>query len=207
MSCYNGYMNNFYKVPISQVAVVMVDFQKDFCGQGKFGDIENHSHNAATALKANEFAAKAAELGVNVVYSRQILDFNELTDKQKRWEEPEGRCAKESVGAELFIEPVLGSSIVVKYRYDIWQSQEFLEYLKQKNIDAVIICGVELSHCVLYAAIGAAERGYHYLIARDLVSGQNSGDNTYNKAVRDFMQYTHPNRYVDSPTILENMQK
>lgn len=203
----SNFDDSFYSVPISRVAVVMVDFQKDFCGPSKFSNGDDHSQNAVVANKANKFAAKAIELGAKVVYSKQILDFDKLTEKQRRWEKPDGRCAKDSVGAELFIEPVEGSAVIVKYRYDIWQSQEFLEFLDKNNIDAVIICGVELSHCVLYATIGAAERGYHYITASDLVSGQNSGDDTYNKAVRDFMQYTHPRRYIDSLTILESWQK
>jgi len=184
----------------------MVDFQNDFCGPTMPSGENDHTHNATTAQRANEFAAKTVELGAHVVYSQQILDFNKLTARQKRWEKPDGLCAKDSSGAELFIEPVVGSSVIAKYRYDIWQSTEFIQYLEAKNIDAVIICGVELSHCVLYAIIGAAERGYHYLVAKDLVSGQDSGDETYNKAVRDFMQLTHPRRYTTSEEILKNWQ-
>lgn len=199
--------DNFYHVPISQVAVVMVDFQNDFCGPNLYNNAaNNNTHNASAAKKANKFASRAAELGAQVVYSKQILDFDKLDAKQKRWESPDGMCVKGTAGAELFIEPIPGSSVVTKYRYDIWQSAEFTGYLAAHDIDAVVICGDELSHCVLYAMLGAAERGFHYLVAEDLVSGSDKADDTYNLAVRDFMRYTHPRRYVKSEDILENWQ-
>lgn len=202
----NNFNDNFFDVPIPRVAVVMVDFQNDFCGPNKFSEENNHTHNAEAALRANTFAAKAKDFGAKVVYSRQVLDFEKLSLKQKRWLEPDGLCAKDSLGAELFVEAIPGSSVIVKYRYDIWQSIEFTDFLNSNNIDAVIICGDELTHCVLYATLGAAERGYHYIVAKDLVSGQDSGDKTYNKAVRDFLQLTHPRRYIDSEEILTKWQ-
>ena len=70
-----------------------------------------------------------------------------------------------------FIEPVPGSRIARKYRYDIWQSQEFLEALSDWDIDGLIIGGVELTCCVLYAVLGAEEHGLHYVVPIDLVSG------------------------------------
>jgi nicotinamidase-related amidase len=51
--------------------------------------------------------------------------------------------------------------------------------------------GVELCCCVLYAVLGAEERGYDYLVAQDLVSGQDPGADTYNRAVREYLRITH----------------
>ena len=44
-----------------------------------------------------------------------------------------GLCRMGSWEAELFIEPVPGSVIVTKPRFDVWQSPEFLGYLAARS--------------------------------------------------------------------------
>ena len=189
----------FFDLSPRRVAVVMVDFQNDFCSPEVFGDRPaTNTHNAQAARRANEFARQAAELGAHVVYTRQVLDLDRLTARQRRWERADGLCAAGTWGAELFVEPVPGSSVVVKHRWDCWQSPAFAEYLEESDTDGLVICGVELVCCVLYAVLGAAERGYHYVVPQDLVSGQDSGDATDNKAVREYLRFNHPGQVLDS---------
>lgn len=52
----------------------------------------------------------------------------------------------------------------------------------------VVIYGVELVFCVLYAILGVDERGYDYLATQDLVCSQDNGDLTDNHAVREFLR-------------------
>jgi nicotinamidase-related amidase len=182
-----------------RVAVVMVDFQNDFCSPKVCGDGPvTNTRNADAAQRANEFAAHAADLGAQVVYTQQILNMGHLTARQRRWERPDGLCAAGTWGAGLFVEPVPGSSIVVKHRYDCWQSRSFTGFLDGNDIDGLVICGVELVCCVLYAVLGAQERGYHYVVPQDLVSGQDPGDETGNKAVRDYLRFNHPEHAIES---------
>jgi nicotinamidase-related amidase len=133
-----------------------------------------------------------------VIYTRQVLDLARLTTRQRRWERPDGLCAAGSWGAELFIEPVTGAAVVIKDRFDCWQSQAFTDVLQASDIDGLIICGVELVCCVLYAVLGASERGYHYLVPQDLVSGQDPGDDTGNKAVRGYLRFNHADQAIPS---------
>jgi hypothetical protein len=51
---------------------------------------------------------------------------------------------------------------------------------------------------VLFAVLGAEERGYHYLVPQDLVSGQDPGDATDNRAVRDFLRFSQPEQAIES---------
>ena len=88
--------------------------------------------------------------------------------------------------------------MAVKHRYDCWQSPSFTGFLDDSDIDGLVICGVELVCCVLYAVLGAAERGYHYIVPQDLVSGQNPGDQAGNKAVRDYLHFNHPEHVIES---------
>lgn len=175
-----------------RVAVLLVDFQNDFCSPEVFGQAPPaNTLNAVTARRANEFARRAAGRGCHVIYSRQVIDLSMLTARQRRWEQPDGLCAVGSWGADLFVEPVAGAHVVTKNRFDIWQSLEFLDLLERLDIDGLIIGGVELCCCVLYAVLGADERGYHYMVAQDLISGQDPGHETYNRAVRDYLRITH----------------
>ncbi|TCC48837.1 isochorismatase family protein [Kribbella capetownensis] len=94
--------------------MVLIDFQNDFCSPDIAGDgPPTNTSNAAAALRANEFARKAAELGARVVYTQQVLDLDRLTERQRRWERADGLCAAGSWGAELFIPPVPGSDVIV----------------------------------------------------------------------------------------------
>jgi len=176
-----------------RVAVILVDFQNDFCrpAQPDDGTAQTEA-NAVAARRANIFAGKAARLGMRVIYSQQILDLDRLSARQRRWEENSKLCLAGSTGAELFIEPVAGSLTVRKYRFDLWQSQEFEQALSEWDVDGLIIGGVELICCVLYAVLGAEERGYTYVVPLDLVSGMHSSEQVANPAVRAYLQAVHP---------------
>jgi nicotinamidase-related amidase len=161
-----------------QVAVVLIDFQNDFChpdaGRGR---VPTNTANAATARRANDFARRAARLGAHIIYAQQVLNLARLTPLQRQWESLEtGLCVEGSWGAALFVDPIPGSSVVRKFRFDIWQSREFVDLLVARGIEGLIIGGVELRCCVLFAVLGAEERGYRCVVPHDLVSGQDAGE-------------------------------
>ncbi len=174
----------------SSVAVVLIDFQNDFC-RPPAGASSPASQNAATARRAREFAAEAQALGVHAVYTRQVLDFERLTPRQRRRESSDGLCAAGTVGAELFLSPIPGATVVTKDRFDVWQSEQWLDYLQQHKIDGLVITGVELRCCVLYAVLGADERGYAYTVPLDLVSGVDAGEKSDNEWVRRYLRDVH----------------
>src|SRR4051794_23662145 len=124
-----------------EVAVLLVDFQNDFCHPDiAAGHAPTNTANAQTAARANDFARQAAALGVHVIYTQQILNPSHLTPRQRQWEtEEDGRCIDGSWGAELFVPPVPGSTTVRKYRYDIWQSQEFVDLVDAQGIHGLVI--------------------------------------------------------------------
>lgn len=186
-------LESFFALDPSLVAIVLVDFQADFCAPGAFGaDPPVNTKNAATAQRANAFTEAARHLGVRALYTRQILDLDHLSPRQRRWEETSLLRRAGTRGAELFVDPVSGSAVVDKWRFDVWQSEQFTDQLAAWDIDGLVIAGVELQCCVLYAVLGAEERGYHYLIAQDLVSGLDDCDATSNRAVREYLSFVHP---------------
>lgn len=197
---------DLFSLPIDRIAVVLVDFQNDFCSPeaGDGTSSPPNVNNERAARRANDFAGEAAVLGAHVIYTQQVLDWDALSARQRRWETPNGLCAVGSWGAELYLDPVPGSVTVVKHRFDCWQSADFVRELEDRDIDGLVICGVELVCCVLYAILGAEERGFHYLVPRDLVSGRDTGDETDNKAVRDYLRYNQPERLTTAEHLLVN---
>jgi nicotinamidase-related amidase len=174
-----------------RVAVLMVDLQNQFCHPNAATGGSSNQANRATAERANAFAGSAAGLGAHVVYTRQVFDPAELTERQRHWDEELGLCRKGSWEAELFVEPVPGSHTIEKHRFDVWQSAPFVSWLEAREIDGLVIAGVELRCCVLFAVLGADERGYRLTVPLDLVSGLDDGDATYNRATRDFLRFTY----------------
>jgi nicotinamidase-related amidase len=196
---------DFFSLSPSRIAVVLIDFHNDFCSPelARGGPVTN-TGNAAAALRANDFAAAAVSCGAQVVYTRQVLDLDHLTTRQRRWERLEGLCAVGSWGADLYVDPVPGSVVVTKNRFDCWQSHDFTDLLESRDVDGLVITGVELVCCVLYAVLGASERGYHYVVPENLVSGQDPGDETDNRAVRDYLRHNRPQHLLPTASkILE----
>jgi nicotinamidase-related amidase len=182
---------------------VLIDLQNDFCSHKvAHGGRASNTGNAAAAVRANAFAAAAAAAGAHIVYTRQVLDLNSLTARQRRWEQPDGLCAAGSWGADLYVDPVPGAVVVTKNRFDCWQSREYTDFIESRNVDAVVIAGVELVCCVLYAVLGASERGYHYLVPEDLVSGQDAGEHTDNRAVRDYLRHNRPQHLIPTASAI-----
>ena len=56
---------DFFELPPARVAVVLIDFQNDFCSPevAAAGAPVTNTRNAAAAVRANRFAATAAQLG------------------------------------------------------------------------------------------------------------------------------------------------
>ena len=182
---------------------MLIDLQNDFCSPevARVGAVSN-TGNAAAALRANTFAAAASAAGAHVVYTRQVLDLDRMTARQRRWEQPSGLCAAGSWGADVYVDPVPGAATVTKDRFDCWQSPEFTDFIESRDVDGLVIAGVELVCCVLYAVLGASERGYHYLVPEDLVSGQDQGNDTDNRAVRDYLRFNRPQHLVPTATAI-----
>ena len=189
---------DFFSIDPRRIAVVLIDFQNDFCSPEVFQNRPaTNTHNAAAAARANEFALSAHELGAHVIYTQQVFDPRLLTARQRSTTSSGELCAVGTWGAELFVEPIPGAAVVTKDRFDCWQSAEFVRFLDAYRIDGLIIGGVELVCCVLYAVLGAAERGYRYLVPEHLVSGQDTGDETDNRAVRDWLRFNQPENLIE----------
>ena len=145
------------------------------------------TRNRRCAKNVYKFLKTAESKGIEVVFSQQIYDPSKLTWRQKKYYQKiitgkrrqfgayTGKikipCVAGTFGAEYFNYNPPKSALFVKNNFDIWQNKKFAKFLDKKGIETLIITGVEMTCCVLYAILGAEERGFNIIVPKDLVSG------------------------------------
>ena len=166
--------------------VLVVDLQNDFCHE-KSVLKRKRKRNSACASRVYKFIEDAEKRGVMVAFTRQIFDKSKLTKQQEKYysELISGKrktfgaysgkiripCKKDSFGAEYFNYNPPKDRLFIKNNFDIWQNKKFVKFLADHKIETLIVTGVEIVCCILYAVLGAEERGFKTVIPRDLVSG------------------------------------
>lgn len=120
-------------------------------------------------------------------------------------ESPEAAYFGEEGFEEEFyhIAPAKADFVVKKNTYDCFASPELINYLEQRGITDLVVCGVFTDGCVLSSIASGFSKGYNFIIPRDLVE-------TTDLPVRQELQsllldYTLPIQYgrvVDSSEIL-----
>ena len=67
------------------------------------------------------------------------------------------------------IVPAETDFVVKKNTYDCFASSELVDYLEQKGITDLVVCGVFTDGCVLSSIASGFSKGYNFIIPRDLV--------------------------------------
>lgn len=170
--------------------ILVVDLQNYFCHERSVLK-RRRARNMECAFRVYQFLEEARRKGVETAFSQQIYDESKLTPQQKKYyaQLTSGRrktfgaykgrikipCMKGSFGAEYFSYMPPKDRLFVKNNFDIWQNKKLEKFLAERKIETLIITGVEIVCCILYAILGAEERGYKIFIPRDLVSGVDEG--------------------------------
>ncbi len=181
---------DFRDIDPKKTLVLVVDLQNDFCHENSVLK-RKRSKNKACALRVYRFIEQAKKSGAKVAFTQQIFDESKLTKQQKKYysEIVSGKietfgaykgkikipCVKGSFGAKYFNYSPPKDRLFIKNNFDIWQNKEFIGFLTKNKIETLIITGVEIVCCVLYAVLGAEERGFKTIIPMDLVSGVDEG--------------------------------
>ena len=179
---------DFSDLDPKKTLVLVVDLQNDFCHE-KSVLKRKRKRNSACASRVYKFIEDAEKRGVMVAFTRQIFDKSKLTKQQEKYysELISGKrktfgaysgkiripCKKDSFGAEYFNYNPPKDRLFIKNNFDIWQNKKFVKFLADHKIETLIVTGVEIVCCILYAVLGAEERGFKTVIPRDLVSGVN----------------------------------
>src|SRR3989344_7915304 len=198
-----------------KTAVIVVDLQNDFCHEISVLH-RKRSRNKACALRVYKFIEEAGKAGVEVLFAQQIHDPKKLTWRQKKYYERvasgerefgayKGKlkipCSMGTFGAEYFDYKPPKNRLFVKSGFDIWQNEQFKEFLDKHKIETLIITGVELTCCILYAVLGAEERGFNIVVPKDLVSGVDEGKRSQDNLLKIIGEMYAP--VVNSEQILK----
>ncbi len=173
-----------------KTAVLVIDLQNDFCHE-KSVLKRKHFRNKRCAERVYRFVNIAERAGVTVLFTQQIFDSSKLNWRHAKYykklvsgeKESFGAyrgeikvpCVKGSFGAEYFNYKPHKDRLFIKNNFDIWQNKKFVNFLDKNHIETLIITGVEIACCVLYAILGAEERGFSIVVPKDLVSGVDEG--------------------------------
>jgi nicotinamidase-related amidase len=178
---------------MSHTALLMIDFQRDFCAPGGYGDrcggldwVLPILPNAARLLQA----ARAA--GHTVVHTREGY-APDLTDCY-----PMKRARSARAGAEVGVlgpmgrvlirgeyghdivdelRPAPGEVVIDKATYGAFCRSNLEAELRRRDIRIAVICGVTADVCVHTTLREATDRGFDCLYVRDAIS-------TFDPAVR-----------------------
>lgn len=149
--------------------LVVVDYQNDFV-VGPLG-----FPKATSLLKRIEEPVKEfASAGDDVVFTRDVHEENYLHTEEGR-NLPVPHCLKGSEGALFYgdLESVASSYPV--FTKNTFPSDALLEYIKKGSYREIVLCGVDLSICVLANAVIAKAAAPDAHIVVDL-SASGTGD-------------------------------
>jgi len=161
-------------MPIQKQALVIVDFQNDFCsprgkGADQRGDV---SRLERTARSIQQALARARSLRVDVVFIQFLgnrkFQRQNLVDRDRRLGK-QPKCLEGTWGADFFrVSPSPNDVIIQKHAcFDAFSNPAFEKYLKRKGIDRLVLAGVYLDVCVDTLARTAFQRGYYVSVLKD----------------------------------------
>ena len=170
----------------STLALVMIDFQRDFVYPGGFG--ESLGNDTSLLLKAVPPAKKVLEAcrnaGIFVIHTREghRPDLSDLPpSKRNRGSAPirigevgsMGRLlVRGSYGHDIVDElaPIDGEPIVDKPGKGAFYATDMDTILKMKGIRQLVFCGVTTEVCVNTSMREANDRGYDAVVLSDCVA-------------------------------------
>ena len=156
-----------------QVALVLVDIQRDF-----WGPLKEHPEFSSFPGNVETLLSEARTRGLTVVHVHSAFDPD-----RSNWMlfyRPEGRgeipciAGTEGTRFEGFAAPMPGEKMVEKETFDGFVGTDLEEYLKRRGVKAALISGLETSVCVLFTATSAYLRRIVPLVVTDACADEPS---------------------------------
>jgi nicotinamidase-related amidase len=150
----------------AQVALILIDIQRDF-----WGPLEGHPEFASFPGNVEALLSEARSRGLTVVHVRSAFDPD-----RSNWMlfyRPEGRgeipCIAGTEGTQIegFAAPLPGERTVEKETFDGFVGTDLAEFLEGMGVKAALISGLETSVCVLFTATSAYLRRIVPLVVTD----------------------------------------
>lgn len=156
-----------------QVALILVDIQRDF-----WGPLKDHPEHTAFPGNVEALLSEARSRGLTVVHVRS--EFDPDRSNWMLFYRPEGRgeipciAGTEGTRFEGFAAPISGEKTVEKKVFDGFVGTDLEEYLRGRGVRAALISGLETSVCVLFTATSAYLRRIVPLVVSDACADEPS---------------------------------
>jgi biuret amidohydrolase len=169
----------------STLALVMVDFQRDFVYPGGFG--ESLGNDVSLLLQAVEPARRVLEAcreaGIFVIHTREghRPDLSDLPPSKLNRGSAPLRIGEEGAMGRLLVRgayghdivdelaPIEGEPVVDKPGKGAFYATDLDTILKMRGIKQLVVCGVTTEVCVHTSVREANDRGYDALVLSDAV--------------------------------------
>lgn len=155
------------RYPAPRVALLIIDIQEDYTGpQAK----KPYRDGDQIVRVSNALLAQAQAKGAVVVYIKNVIDnpiVSVLTG---------GINAPGSSGTEMDrrLIKVPEAMTFSKSRTDAFSTPELDAYLREKQVDQLLITGLDGAYCVNATARGALNRGYKVTLFQDGIATESS---------------------------------
>lgn len=167
------------KIDPAHTALLLVDFQNDFCSQeggaGKRG--ADLTSARAAAERSHEVLEAARAAGILVVFIRAVYDEVYLSGPQleiKARKNIAHLCQSNTWGVELFgFDARPGEFVVNKHRYSAFIGTDLEQILHHHGIRTCVVTGVTTHVCVESTVRDAFFHDYYVVVPEDCVAAGN----------------------------------
>ena len=164
---------------LGNIALLVLDIQNDFCHEkGIFSKLGMDVKPAQEMVpRLINFIDKIRHYNIPIFYSKQI-ESDDVSPQNLKNQFKTGRlkavCAPNSWGSELYkLKPLSKEQILEKHAYDFLSNTVLRKLLKEKQIDTVILSGINTDVCIDTTLRSAFTLGYNILIPEDIVASMN----------------------------------
>ena len=167
-------------------ALLLIDFQRDFCAPGGYADRCGGLAWVAPILpNAQRLLARARASGMAVAHTREgyAPDLSDCyPQKRARTRKAGGEVGTAGPMGRLLIrgeyghdfidelQPAVGELVVDKATYGAFCRTDIEQQLRARSISTLAICGVTADVCVHTTLREATDRGFDCLYIRDAIS-------------------------------------
>ncbi len=143
-----------------QKALIIIDIQNDYFIGGKMPLIGSDKAAANAKLVLAEF--RKEEL--------PIIHIQHISARPEA-----GFFLPDTKGAEIHsdVAPIKGEKLIVKHYPNSFRETELLDYLKEKGISELVICGMMTSMCVDATVRASKDYGYNCTVIGDACAAPN----------------------------------
>lgn len=159
---------------IADPALVLVDFQNDFCREGVDGELVDDPDVQPAIEATAAFLERYRASGRTPVFVRAHHHEDTVSEEWlRRYDRPGGMAARAGTrGAEFVPEltPADDEPVVQKNRYSAFYGTNLDLYLSTNDVGHVLVAGVKTNVCVSSTVRAAYDRDYRVTVLADCVA-------------------------------------